>query len=132
MDVGGRIHPVGMDGWRSHLELGAAGEEAALAHYVAAGYHLVARNWRCGLGELDLVLTRGGTLVVCEVKARRGSRMGGPFEAVTVAKQRKLAMLTEAFLAATGARPETIRFDVASVMIGPSGRVTVHLFDQAF
>ena len=54
-------------------ERGGTGEDAALAVYVRRGYRLVARNWRCKLGELDLVLVRGDTLVFCEVKARRGS-----------------------------------------------------------
>ena len=67
-------------------ERGGTGEDAALAVYIRRGYRLVARNWRCKLGELDLVLVRGGTLVFCEVKARRGSAFGGGYEAVDVAE----------------------------------------------
>jgi putative endonuclease len=119
---------------RATIALGRAGEEAALAWYRSRGYALVARNWRCALGELDLVLARGADLVFCEVKARRGAAFGGPFEAVTGRKQRKLALLAEAFLASCGARPRSVRFDVASVLVdaGSPGGLRVHVFEHAF
>jgi putative endonuclease len=117
---------------RSHLVLGRLGEDAALAGYVGAGYRLVARNWRCRFGEIDLVLSKDGVLVFCEVKARRGSEMGGPFEAVTWAKQRKLRALAGAFLAEASWDEEGVRFDVASVSVGRGGRPSVHLFQDAF
>src|SRR2546428_1827727 len=100
-------------------ELGRAGEQAAAAHYTRQGYRVLARNWTCSLGELDLVLERGTLLVFCEVKARSGDEFGGPHDAVTWKKQRKLRLLAEAFLAASAANPDGIRFDVASVTLGP-------------
>jgi putative endonuclease len=115
-----------------HLQLGAAGEEAALAEYARMGFHVVARNWRRPVGEIDLVLEREGLLVVCEVKTRRGWGMGGPFEAVTLRKQRKLRLLAEAFLARSPRDPGAVRFDVASVIVEASGRASVQLFEDAF
>jgi putative endonuclease len=112
--------------------LGIEGERAALACYQRAGYRLVARNWRCPLGEIDLVLLKGGTLVICEVKARRGSAMGGPFEAVTWKKQRKLRALANAFLAVVTLRWRDVRFDVASVIVDGPGDPAVHVFENAF
>jgi putative endonuclease len=111
--------------------LGRAGEDVALDHYRRRGFELVARNWRCRVGELDLVLRRGGLLVFCEVKARRGDRLGGPFEAVDGRKQRKLRSVAEAFLV-LGPAPAWVRFDVASVTVDRSGRPQVHLFEDAF
>jgi putative endonuclease len=111
-------------------DLGRAGEEAALGVYLAGGYELVARNWRCALGEIDLVLRRGGTLVICEVKARSGSAFGGGYEAVTRAKRRKLRALAEAFLAGVRA-PTAVRFDVASVWLDARGP-DVEIFQDAF
>lgn len=111
---------------------GRTGEAAALAWYRRAGYRLVASNWRCPLGELDLVIRRGGTLVFCEVKARSGSALGGPFEAVTATKRRKLRQLAEAFLRADGSRCDEVRFDVASVTVPRGGRPFVHVFEDAF
>jgi putative endonuclease len=115
-----------------HRNLGVQGEEAALEHYLRAGYRVVARNWRCSLGELDLVMARGRTLVFCEVKTRRGNVFGGPFEAVTWRKQTKLRGLAQAFLAARPAGWEELRFDVASVMVGEGHPPAVHVFESAF
>ena len=112
-------------------ERGGAGEDAALAVYVRRGYRVVARNWTCRLGELDLVLVRGDTLVFCEVKARRGSAFGAGYEAVTWRKREKLRSLAEAFLQERGWRANAIRFDVASVALGPRGP-QVELFEDAF
>ena len=114
-----------------HLDLGRAGEEAALALYRRMGYEVVARNWRCRLGELDLILRRGGLLVFCEVKSRRGSAFGGPFDAVTPTKQRKLRFLAEMFLLLVPG-PDHVRFDVASVVLSNGGEPAVELFEDAF
>jgi len=110
---------------------GRAGEDAALRVYERRGYALVVRNWRCALGELDLVLLRRDTLVVCEVKTRSGSAFGGGYEAVTWSKRRKLRRLAEAFLEQAGARVAALRFDVASVWLGPAG-ADVEIFEDAF
>ena len=110
---------------------GRAGEDAALAAYERRGYRLIARNWRCRIGELDLILTRGDTLVFCEVKTRRGAQFGGGYEAVTGRKRAKVRAVAEAFLQATHARPRAIRFDVASVALGSAG-AEVELFEDAF
>jgi putative endonuclease len=115
-----------------HLELGSTGEEAALAAYRARGFELVARNWRCSLGEIDLVLRRDGLVVVCEVKTRRGSGLGAPFEAVDARKQQKLRVLAQAFLASVTVEHDAVRFDVASVRMDAAGRPAVELFEEAF
>lgn len=115
-----------------HLELGSAGEEAALVAYRALGFELVARNWRCPIGEIDLVLRRGALLVMCEVKTRRSDELGGPFEAVDARKQRKLRRLAHAFLANGADDHDAVRFDVASVRVDAAGRSDVELFEEAF
>ncbi|HJU57434.1 MAG TPA: YraN family protein [Actinomycetota bacterium] len=112
-------------------ERGRVGEDAALRVYRRRGYELVARNWRCPLGELDLVLRRGGVLVVSEVKARSGAAFGGGYEAVTWSKRRTLRRLAEAFVQRSAIRTEDVRFDVASVWIG-DGVPDVEIFEDAF
>ena len=107
------------------------GEEAAWRSYRERGYRLLARNWRCPLGELDMVVARGGEVVFCEVKARRPSVLGGPFEAVTPAKQRKLRALAQAFCAAVHPEGDRYRFDVASVSVR-GGVPEVYVFEDAF
>ena len=107
------------------------GEAAAWEAYRRRGYRLVARNWRCALGELDLVLEKDGRVVFCEVKARTSSFYGGPHEAVTPSKQRKLRALAQAFSGSRPQPPAGYRFDVASVTLGPGG-ADVHVFEDAF
>jgi putative endonuclease len=113
-------------------ELGLAGESAALERYLARGFRLVARNWRCPAGEVDLIVERGAVLVFCEVKTRRAATFGGGYEAVTSLKQRKLRQLAELFLREHRTRAGDIRFDVASVSVGARGRASVELFEDAF
>jgi putative endonuclease len=66
--------------------------------YVREGYEILARNWRCPRGELDVVAWRGGVLVICEVKARRNNQLGDPFEAITPRKVLRLRRATAAFV----------------------------------
>jgi putative endonuclease len=89
------------------------------------------RNWRCALGEIDVVAWRDGTVVVCEVKSRTGVAFGGGYEAVTWTKRRKLRRLAEAFVAERGLPDARVRFDVASVWLGRRG-ADVELFEDAF
>ena len=78
----------------------------------------MARNGRCANGELDLVLTRRGELVFCEVKTRSSRRFGHPVEAVTATKQRRIRQLALQWMNATGTRRRRLRFDVAAVEHG--------------
>lgn len=99
--------------------LGARGEDAAAAWYAARGYDVVARNWRCRDGEIDLVVRDGRLFVFCEVKTRTTDAFGTPAEAITRQKQMRLRRLAARFIE-DGApmRPREIRFDVASVLGG--------------
>ena len=120
-----------LDGRRSYRQrLGARGEDRAAAWYRAAGYDVIARNWRCPEGELDLVVSLPGELVFCEVKTRSSDRFGVPAEAVTAAKQRRLRALAARFLAEhpqVAGPGGSIRFDVVAV-IGS----TVDVIEAAF
>ncbi|QXC62616.1 YraN family protein [Aquihabitans sp. G128] len=101
--------------------LGAAGEDRAAAWYEAAGYAVVARNWRCRDGELDLICAIDRCIVVCEVKTRSSLAFGHPAEAVTATKQRRIRGLAARWLAEGDPpfAPHSVRFDVAAVL--PSG-----------
>lgn len=102
---------------QARRELGARGEDAVAAWYEGAGYEVVARNWRCRTGELDLILRRGGTYVFCEVKTRTSTAFGAPQESVTRKKQLRLRALAAQWLqTAAPARAADLRFDVASVL----------------
>jgi len=99
----------------------------AAAWYEANGYQVVARNWRCRQGELDLVLRRGRTIVFCEVKTRSSTAFGAPVEAVTRAKQVRLRLLAARWLEESRRAAGEVRFDVASVLAG-----RLEVFEGAF
>jgi putative endonuclease len=111
--------------------LGRAGEEAAACLYQALGYRVEARNLKIGRIELDLVLRKGGDLVFCEVKARRGRALGFPVEAVDARKQARLVRAAEGYLARRPASGD-VRFDVVSVAEGLDGALELHRVEGAF
>ena len=89
------------------------------AWYRDHGYEVLARNWRCREGEIDLVLRDGRRFVFCEVKTRTSDAFGAPVEAVTRAKQMRLRRVAARWLEDEApVRPREIRFDVASVLAG--------------
>ena len=96
-------------------ELGRLGEALAGDRLQSAGLRVVARNWRCREGEIDLVAAGPGLLVFCEVKTRRGNGYGSPAAAVTSAKQARLRRLAAAYLATIPTPPCRVRFDVVAV-----------------
>ena len=100
------------------LALGAAGEDAVAQWYTERGWRVLARNWRCRDGELDVIVCRGSTIVVCEVKTRSSPAFGSPLEAVTRVKQARIRRLAGRWLAESGHRAGEVRFDVASVLAG--------------
>lgn len=104
----------------ARLRLGADGEDRAAAWYRAHGYAVVARNWRCRDGELDLICAKGREVVVCEVKTRSSLAYGHPAEAVTRTKQVRIRGLASRWLAEGHApfAPDVVRFDVAAVLPG--------------
>ena len=108
---------LGMDRSRT-IALGRYGEQLAAQHLAEAGMTVLARNWRCAQGELDLVLRdRDGTVVFCEVKTRSGTGFGEPEEAVGRVKARRLRLLACRWLLEH--RPPgavEIRFDVVSIV----------------
>lgn len=79
---------------------------------------MLARNWRCQAGELDLVVSQGRTIVFCEVKARTSDTFGLPAEAVTRAKQARIRRLAGRWLQEAKARASDVRFDVAAILAG--------------
>ncbi|GLY30175.1 YraN family protein [Kineosporia sp. NBRC 101731] len=97
-------------------ELGRYGEDLAAAHLRATGCRILARNWRCRVGEIDLVALEGQCLVVCEVKTRQSLRAGDPFEAVTAVKVGRLRRLTGFWLASQNQFFRDVRVDVVGIV----------------
>jgi putative endonuclease len=110
---------------RASDALGAYGERVAAAHLVDAGMAIVERNWRCDIGEIDIVARDGDTLVVCEVKTRRGAEFGSPLEKVTPDKAERLRRLAARWIAQTGIHPLDVRIDIVGVVRSPRGAAQV-------
>lgn len=100
------------------LELGRWGEQLAAEHLQADGLEVLARNWRCAAGELDIVAREpDGTVVFVEVKTRAGTGFGVPAEAVGWAKARKLRTLACRWLLENRPPGATeLRFDVIGIV----------------
>jgi putative endonuclease len=107
--------------------LGRFGEDVAAAHLEGEGLVLVARNWRCREGEIDIVAVDGAVLVFCEVKTRSSLAFGSPAEAVSPTKLRRLKVLAARWLAESPQVWIELRFDVVSVLRTPDGLVVDHL-----
>jgi putative endonuclease len=83
----------------------------------SSGFRVVARNWRCPVGEIDIVAYDGPVLVIVEVKTRTSDAFGHPFEAITPAKLRRLHLLASAWLADhPGTRHQELRIDVVGIL----------------
>ena len=96
-------------------ELGRRGEAVAEDFLRDRRYTIVARNFRCRAGEIDLVALDGTTLVFVEVRSRRGTMMGTPLESVDGRKQVQVARVARQFLAMRGWSERCARFDVIGV-----------------
>jgi putative endonuclease len=105
--------------------VGAYGEQVAVTHLLERGFVVLARNWRCELGEIDIVARDGDCLVVVEVKTRRSLRFGPPAEAVTAAKMARLRRLTARWITESGLHPPRVRIDVVAVLPQRSGAAKV-------
>ena len=88
------------------------------------GYRLVAKDWRSRLGQIDIVAEDGDTLVLVEVKARRGTSFGLPEESVDVRKRRKLRTLLEVYRAQTHRQKQPCRIDVVGLLLDDGLGVT--------
>jgi len=105
--------------------LGNAGEQAAVEYLESAGFRILDRNWRCAIGELDIVAVDRQVFVVCEVKTRSGTRYGTPLESVGRAKLRRLRRLAVAWLNAHGVRFDQVRVDIVGLVYEGTGGFTI-------
>ncbi len=108
-----------------HLWRGMDAERAALAHLKARGLRLIARNYRCQCGELDIIMLDDNDLVFVEVRYRNSERFGGAIGSVDDAKQRKLRSAAEVFLQEYP--PDAPGFDCRFDVVAMSGGSPYHI-----
>jgi putative endonuclease len=117
---------------RAKDAVGRYGEDVAARHLTDAGLQILARNWRCREGEIDIVATERGALVFCEVKTRSSAAFGLPVEAVTRRKADRLRRLAYLWLQEHPGGGVDVRFDVVSVTRPRAGAAVVEHLRGAF
>jgi putative endonuclease len=118
-------------GSKTHLVQGHEGEQLAVRHLKRLGYRIVCRNYRCPLGEIDIIARHRGVLVFVEVKSRRSGAFGSPKWAITPAKQRKLSQVAWHYLQKCDLTETNARFDVVTVS-GRKGAPLLEVIENAF
>lgn len=104
-------------------DLGRLGERLAADYLAERGHRVVATNVRRREGEIDLITLDGDTLVFVEVKLRRSATYGGAIQALSPAKQRRMAALAEAYAAEHPELPSRQRIDLVAIDLGRDGSV---------
>lgn len=113
-------------------ETARRGEDAAAAYLEKVGMTVEARNWRCSAGEIDIVARDGPETVFVEVKTRRSERAGTADEAVSPAKQKRVARLAATYLRDTGSEDSAVRFDVVAIRVLAPDRALLRHHRAAF
>ena len=103
--------------------LGNRGEWLAAQRLESLGYHLHERNWRCPVGELDIVAEKDGVLIFVEVRTRHGDKFGTPEESINKRKQAKLLETSQTYLEEHHEEECNWRIDVVAIEIGKRNEV---------
>jgi putative endonuclease len=111
--------------------LGRAGEDEAVKALARSGYRILVRNYRCRLGEVDIIAADGKTVVFVEVKTRGSDAFGAPAGGVDARKQRRIIAASQTYLAEHGLTEAPVRFDVVSVEKRDGG-FAIELIADAF
>ena len=120
---------------QERLELGRYGENLAYRKIKRLGYKKIIRNYRCSLGEVDLIAHDGDTLVFIEIKTRRGRPTGYAKEAVDARKKRQLSKVALSYMKSNDCSETRARFDVVAISIKkgkPQIEVVKNAFDLAY
>ena len=113
-------------------QLGAQGEKLAARHLRRNGYRIVARNFRCPLGEIDLIALGRGELCFVEVKTRQSDAYESPEVNVTAAKRRRIRRIAQYYLDRKGIDDVNVRFDVVAIVTGAEGEPKIDHYEGAF
>jgi putative endonuclease len=113
-------------------ELGKRGEALAAEHLVARGYAILERNWRCAIGEIDIVALDADEVVFVEVKTRTSVTFGHPFEAITSVKLARMRRLATAWCEAHPESRRHVRIDVVAIIAPTHGLIEIEHLQSVF
>lgn len=102
---------------KKRLQVGQTGETAARRYLENLGYRIIESNYRCPIGEIDLIARDNRTVVLAEVRTRTSLAFGSPEESITVEKARRLRRLALYYLQATRQGENSSRIDLLAVML---------------
>jgi len=113
-------------------KLGASGEDLAASHLRKQGFLILDRNFRCPIGELDLVARKNEILVFAEVKTRRTEQHGAPETAVNYRKQQRIIRLSNYYMKQKKLLHLQPRFDVIAILWKEKGKPEIKHIPAAF
>ena len=111
---------------------GQHGEDLAVDFLTKNGYHILEKNFRTKLGEIDIIAQDQDTISFVEVKSRTDALFGSPLEAITPFKRKKLSRAALVFLKQHRLFEAKARFDIVTIEADESGSHNVHLLKNAF
>ena len=124
--------PMGGDKDQRKL-LGKRGEDIGAAWLEAKGMRILMRNYRCRIGEIDIIGQMEGAIVIVEVRSRSSDLWGTPAESVNERKKKKLRQVAAYYLYQYGKEDSACRFDVVRILFGqPDSAARVEWFPNAF
>lgn len=115
----------------STRQIGQQGEQLARQHLLNSGYSIVATNWRCAIGEIDIIAESKDTLVFVEVRTRRANSTEVPLESINTPKRNRLIRLAHTYLSESAREDDIWRMDVIAVAIPRSGQPIIEHIEDA-
>lgn len=114
-------------------KLGRWGERQSEKYLARRGFSMIARNFRCKIGEIDLIMSDdSGAIVFIEVKTRRSESLANAQDAVNFPKRQKLVNSAKYFVKQYDIKGRPLRFDVMAVVLGEKGPVEIRHYRNAF
>jgi len=116
----------------SKTDAGLLAEQQARRFLKRKRYKIIARNYRCTAGEIDIIARDGQTIAFVEVKSRTSTEAGRPQENISQTKKTRLLRAAKAFLASNGWQDRPCRFDVVTVVADGSGPPDIEHYIDAW
>lgn len=111
---------------------GAFGESLAVEYLSKNGYKVLERNFRCRIGEIDIIAIQEDTVAFIEVKTRSSEKFGMPSEAVSLTKQNRMVKTALYYMQKNKLLDHMCRFDVIEIIVDEDNSKRINLIQDAF